>query len=362
MTKSNRSEIQAKKIPQIRQNNFAVGRKDCRRRRIQGRSAYALHQTDQIGKGSLYLPGCTYHFKEVADLATSSQYRRERAGFTLIELLVVIAIIAILAAILFPVFAQAREKARATACLSNIKQLGLGLIMYSEDYDERFPNSGLEAPMCGGINYGTPSATYTADEVQNGVLSHWVPSGSWLSHPGWDVRKAALFPYIKSVDVYHCPSDSGWQQRRGSQVNVGGLSYAMNGYLAPFYPIAAIDTPASIILLVDQGMGDPTKSVPGIFDGGGPQTDGWFVSYYCPPVTPRSGDYQLPDPNAACFAVESEAIVHTGGTNLNFCDGHAKFFRRSALTGGSDSNNPAINMFDWRSPHPTLNGYYARCR
>ncbi len=65
---------------------------------------------------------------------------KKRAGFTLIELLVVIAIIAILAAILFPVFAQARERARMTACLSNCKQLGFGLAMYGQDYDETYPN------------------------------------------------------------------------------------------------------------------------------------------------------------------------------------------------------------------------------
>lgn len=64
---------------------------------------------------------------------------QSRSGFTLIELLVVIAIIAILAAILFPVFAQAREKARSASCLSNTKQLGLGLVMYVQDYDETFP-------------------------------------------------------------------------------------------------------------------------------------------------------------------------------------------------------------------------------
>src|SRR5438270_7299810 len=77
----------------------------------------------------------------------SSMYRRRapNRGFTLIELLVVIAIIAILAAILFPVFAQARDKARMTTCLSNLKQIGTGLMMYAEDYDEILPGSKVYA-------------------------------------------------------------------------------------------------------------------------------------------------------------------------------------------------------------------------
>src|SRR5688572_20769118 len=89
------------------------------------------------------------NLKEDRAMSSVPQDRRERAGFTLIELLVVIAIIAILAAILFPVFAQAREKARQTSCLSNMKQLGTSFMMYTQDYDERLPNSGLEAG-CGG--------------------------------------------------------------------------------------------------------------------------------------------------------------------------------------------------------------------
>jgi prepilin-type N-terminal cleavage/methylation domain-containing protein len=95
-----------------------------------------------------------------------------RRGFTLIELLVVIAIIAILAAILFPVFAQAREKARQTACLSNMKQIGLGLEMYRTDYDSYFPPSQLG------------------------------PAGQLVSWP------TMLYPYIKNEQIFVCPSTS----------------------------------------------------------------------------------------------------------------------------------------------------------
>ena len=86
-------------------------------------------------------------------------YRRTNSGFTLIELLVVIAIIAILAAILFPVFAQAREKARGISCLSNTKQLGLGILMYAQDYDERFPCGVLptSGPGFNGIGWAGQS-------------------------------------------------------------------------------------------------------------------------------------------------------------------------------------------------------------
>src|SRR5205814_7641672 len=95
-----------------------------------------------------------------------------RTGFTLIELLVVIAIIAILAAILFPVFAQARDKARQTACLSNLKQLGLAQSMYSQDYDETLPRAILQLP--------------------DGSLFPW---------------PLAVAPYTKNTAIFRCPSD-----------------------------------------------------------------------------------------------------------------------------------------------------------
>src|SRR5438067_850485 len=100
---------------------------------------------------------------------------RKRTGFTLIELLVVIAISAILAAILFPVFAQAREKARQATCLSNTKQIGLGLSMYVQDYDESFPNVWFNYSAIGG------------------------PAYLWVR---------VLMPYVKNTGVWACPSQT----------------------------------------------------------------------------------------------------------------------------------------------------------
>src|SRR5438094_7311312 len=131
--------------------------------------------------------------------------RVKQRAFTLIELLVVIAIIAILAAILFPVFAQAREKARQSTCLSNCKQIGMALMQYEQDYDEAAP----------GVWFGPVSA------------SPW-------SRPSDDVRfwkwMDAVYPYVKNEGVFHCPSDGVnkkyvFRNRDGSN---GYGSYAMS--------------------------------------------------------------------------------------------------------------------------------------
>ena len=114
----------------------------------------------------------------------ASSAREGRSGFTLIELLVVIAIIAILAAILFPVFARAREKARLTSCLSNLKQCSLATLMYIQDYDETFPR--------------TPN-------VVDWQLAPNLPEAK----QGWLYWAQMVKPYVKNEQILACPSDSG---------------------------------------------------------------------------------------------------------------------------------------------------------
>lgn len=166
--------------------------------------------------------------------------KTERRGFTLIELLVVIAIIAILAAILFPVFSRARENARRSSCQSNLKQLGLAMIQYTQDYDERMPNIGGGAPA-------------------NGLTGGWVyydvfdAAGRTTT---FDVSKGSLYPYVKSSQVYICPSDKAGRTM--------GLSYAtgpcglVSGFPAGIHPgqsIVPFDQPATTLLLSEQQIG-----------------------------------------------------------------------------------------------------------
>jgi len=122
-----------------------------------------------------------------------------KKGFTLIELLVVIAIIAILAAILFPVFARAREQARKSSCLSNIKQLGLGMLMYVQDYDERFPNGRYVAG-------GAAGPLGDGNIVHNGWA--WMVDSNWRGQvPSQVYLRDIVNPYISNNQIWLCPSD-----------------------------------------------------------------------------------------------------------------------------------------------------------
>jgi len=215
--------------------------------------------------------------------------RVKRIGFTLIELLVVIAIIAILAAILFPVFAQAREKARATTCLSNFKQLGSATMMYIQDYDGAYPLAW----------YNTPQY-------------------------GFDV---ALFPYVKNYQVYECPSNKVTPRFWDGYVK-NGLgpipgSYAMNGSLAAILKgpdgrsgltEAAIEAPANMILMTE------------IWDTRGP-TGGKTTHTVAGQKYPDGPQHEIftTQKNDVCQRIPFR--IHMGGSNYNFCDGHARWQR-----------------------------------
>ncbi|MCW3051123.1 MAG: prepilin-type N-terminal cleavage/methylation domain [Chthonomonadales bacterium] len=117
--------------------------------------------------------------------------RRPRYGFTLIELLVVIAIIAILAAILFPVFAKARAKAREIACISNLRQLGMSITMYADDCDGLYP-------------FAVDPADYSTPQIWNSqpAFKALIPTMTHIND--------ALMPYTKSKEMFHCPGDFGF--------------------------------------------------------------------------------------------------------------------------------------------------------
>jgi len=142
-------------------------------------------------------------------------------GFTLIELLVVIAIIAILAAILFPVFARAREKARQSSCLSNVKQLTLGFMMYAQDYDEYIRTAYLPGP----------------------DSRYW----SWMS---------GIDPYVKNDQIFACPSESwsvGWAYKSPTPRLSYGFNISYLGYGSRQYKLAEIARPSETILIADSG-------------------------------------------------------------------------------------------------------------
>jgi prepilin-type N-terminal cleavage/methylation domain-containing protein len=149
--------------------------------------------------------------------------RTQGRAFTLIELLVVIAIIAILAAILFPVFAQARDKARQSACLSNTKQIALGIAMYRQDWDGFNPFAGWPIDKNGKLTGHTPASNYSQD---------------------WQF---SIQPYLKNAGVLRCPSDKISFEERP-------VSYIFNNMLSwnrlPFSE-ASVDRPAEVVLLWD---------------------------------------------------------------------------------------------------------------
>ena len=194
----------------------------------------------------------------------------KKAGFTLIELLVVIAIIAILAAILFPVFARAREKARQSSCLSNEKQLALGIMMYAQDYDECLPIA-------------------------------WAGNNYW-NHDIDTIWTISVQPYVKNTGIFDCPSSllGTWAFTAG-RMN-GQISHCSYGYNCAWMngtPMAKIIRPASKVLIGDAWGQDPRLSPT---NGNGGCHNDWAPSY--------GGNFW-----------------HNDGANLAFADGHAKWVK-----------------------------------
>jgi len=247
-------------------------------------------------------------------------------GFTLIELLVVIAIIAILAAILFPVFAKAREKARQISCTSNLKQLGLAVLMYSQDFDETFPPKGLCRD---GNSQWVPWETLVAPYVKNGAGTTSIASTGNVfkcpSNPDTSTAAAFLVGSFQYSANYACNYNSAF-----NTVPNGNTSYAGDG---PFggqsgtgavgVGIAAQVAPASLIMLDEN-------------NGKGRGGSGWNLD----PVDPGFNG-----PWTNVNTADPLYVGHTGTSDYAFCDGHVKALRPFATLGPNDGGNGQSNAW-----------------
>ncbi|MFQ6132782.1 MAG: DUF1559 domain-containing protein [Armatimonadota bacterium] len=222
---------------------------------------------------------------------------RSGSGFTLIELLVVIAIIAILAAILFPVFAKAQEKARAASCLSNMKQITLAILMYVSDHDSRFPEGRYPPTPTGG---GGGPALYS--------------------------YRCAVMPYARNHELWFCPSrmDFGnkWQGNcpdpsgtpRRSSISINRIHEYDETAENPEPPMGKsegrIYAAADTILLCDDNPSGPLFWVP-LRAAGRSDTE----------ISANQNLWLNPN------AIANPTVRHLGGMNYAFCDGHGKWLR-----------------------------------
>ena len=268
-----------------------------------------------------------------------------RRAFTLIELLVVIAIIAILASILFPVFAQAREKARQASCTSNLKQVGMGVMMYAQDYDEGLPLAAYNPA-------GQPLVQWYD------VIEPYVKSGTQGQIVGGvaSQRNAAPFWICPSIDNTNVPLAAGDAAPTfPAQSYNRSLSYLANGNLMPFWhsgfasfgtfpgkpsSLAGIGAAANVVL-VAEGMGYIMAL------GGDDWTTGCTTreSGYAPVTGAVNGM-----PGIYCGA----RYRHSGGSNYLLADGHVKWFKgpgtswkTTATTGVAWSKVLAPNASAW---------------
>ncbi len=269
--------------------------------------------------------------------------RGARRGFTLIELLVVIAIIAILAAILFPVFAQAREKARAITCTSNLKQIGLGLLQYSQDNDENMPNHYF-GTYSGGDSYSDSSPNwchkwmdviqpYTkntaifncpdqSDYIQPTDPNQYGVYPDYTTPFGPYVPNTQLAPGVPSRhDGSYCMNDAFWGGNHGQ-----GRPPVSDAYPPSVYNLANIQEPATTVWV---GDGDGAFSVSGFSTDQIPSQ----FSDDAPPIDANWKGYQK---------FGNLVARHQGRCNVLWCDGHVKAVTLAYLR-GDVSNLPDTN-------------------
>jgi len=262
----------------------------------------------------------------------TSESPRSRHGFTLIELLVVIAIIAILAAILFPVFAKAREKARQITCASNLKQISLGILQYYQDSDEQFPSlTANNAARLPGTLIGW------ADEIQ---------------------------PYLKSAAVLHCPDDPR-SQNTDPRAQPYDPNYNNTAYTSYFYNVT-IGTVGggydytkggvklsqmpyvSLTILVGDNDG---------YDAGNglPYNGGRYCNFKI--LDTVKGGYNCGYSHNDVGTLSPVASIrHSGGANYAFADGHAKWARPEALWGAASTFTTGVVHADRDYPGLGISG------
>ncbi|RYG75164.1 DUF1559 domain-containing protein [bacterium] len=216
-------------------------------------------------------------------------------GFTLIELLVVIAIIAILAAILFPVFSQARERARSASCLSNLKQVSLGWLMYAQDYDETLPL---------GRNYLVSTSPL---QYQHWYALDTLVGTTYVS----DYSKGLIFPYTKSGQILTCPSIRTDPGRTSYGLN-SAIYYHQSGGINTGVPVSLLSSPVDTILVADSG----TRNA-------------------------ASGQVK-PEPylNAPSVLYPTVHARHQDRTNVAWLDGHVKSVAVSYIGASAAVTNP----------------------
>lgn len=236
-------------------------------------------------------------------------------GFTLIELLVVIAIISILAAILFPVFARARENARRTSCLNNLRQIGLGMMQYMQDYDDYYPMHfypvGSTANAQNQTDSSMPGAYFYA--AYGGLSGYKL---SWMD---------LIFPYVKSIKTYECPSAIRPPYTAGHPYPSYGYNSAFNSvnttytggpnWLKPA-KMSAVRRPSEVYMVMDYNFTWNNASPNSVY----------------PRSIPTSVDYRY-------------MFNHFDGVNIAFADGHVKWRSAASVRSAIPSTCSGANFY-----------------